>query len=238
MDFEWQTGDGSNSFHPSSGPEIKCLIDSCFIPMACYLIEQARHPNCLTVVRPVGADYIESVSGRDNLSLDYGIVAAKIVKGDENAPGALNSFTTSLRETTPGSNSWVVYREAYNYLFPGEYQLCYWVQNNSIDARYRQSTCRVTLLREWREWTWDGSARWMSLPPPLPEQTFMLETPQREMGTFEFTAEHGKEYRLTLQVQPVAPAPSTDDLPENDVRVFTFTSLFAAELWQAHLDIT
>ncbi len=50
-------GDGSNGFHPS-GNAVAAMIDDAFVPMALYLIRQARAPGCPTIsngrpIRPI-----------------------------------------------------------------------------------------------------------------------------------------------------------------------------------------
>ena len=40
-------GDGSNGFHPRDA--VADMIDDAFVPMALYLIRQARAPGCPTI---------------------------------------------------------------------------------------------------------------------------------------------------------------------------------------------
>jgi len=209
-------GDGSNGFHPS-GNAVAAMIDDAFVPMALYLIRQARAPGCPT----------SSNGSADSAycpAQDAGLVGAKIITsgGSEDAPGVLRSVPaqrTGWSDVTP----------ALEQLNWGAHRMVYRVQNFSTSAAtYVVSmivkrwecppigNCSDTLLL--------NSSRTHTLAArSAASDEFSLSLSQLAYQENSYAENEGDHYEIILRVSPSGGG--IDDFDQNDSKVFKFQVL-------------
>jgi hypothetical protein len=209
-EFQYNSGDGSNSFHPSGG-KARYLIKKAFIPMALYLIRQAIAPF-------FASGEWHQVLDPHSHSEDYGILAAKIGTYP-GSPGKLESRIAQFRED---EGRLVVEREAFDYLAPGDYHVFYWIQNYSGRLPFRNDgACKVTFrLNYWRHLPW--GRRLVNESTAI--RTYReLRVREKRYDSIPFNVVSERDYSMILKVQSLRGNISrSDDFSKNNIKIFRF----------------
>jgi hypothetical protein len=228
-EFRFQTGDLSNTFHPSSA-RVTNLLQDAFVPMAKYLIAQADAPGSATTTGFVdddGTAVAWDTSDPDGSpKRDFGILAAKIGFGDPGAPGELVSLPASLGfQPQPDPGFWYAYpdRPAFDWLYPYDaYTLHYWVQNYSRLNTRLSRRCTVTVELKSQPSDSTDSDPWRVDISDM--RRFSLKPREKIMDRLAFELELDRDYELHLRVRRGWRRPKTDDFSPNDEKVFRFTT--------------
>jgi hypothetical protein len=206
-------GDGSNGFHPSANA-VYDMIHDAYIPMALYLIRQARAPGCPT-------DSSGSAESAFCPAHDAGLVGAKIIPAgySDDSPGVLRSLPaerTSWSNVTPA-------REQLDW---GHYRLIYRVQNFSTSTAMYHVTMTV---KRW-DCTATGACSSITLRTTSRLHTLEARTAESEDFNLPLTRpavqEHsyhdsvGDHYEIILDVAPSEGG--DDDFTLNDTKIFKF----------------
>ena len=122
-DYQFTSGDGSNSFHPSSTVWYRLWEDS-VLPMMQYVIRQAGSPQC-----PLDASFTRLTAECEADS--FGLVGMKVAPAS-NLPGSLD-YDSATREET---------------LTAGTYEIVYAVQNFSSNVANSQKDLEVRVFQD------------------------------------------------------------------------------------------
>jgi len=206
--------DGSNTFHPS-GSAVQDLIEDSFIPMALYLIRQARSPGCPT--QSDGTPYLARCPTQD-----FGIVAARIGSSPDGA-GTLVSHPAQR-------TSWDQVSVAYDELPTGSV-LFYRVQNFSNIAWSFDVRARVEWIKCTGEDCWGAVDTYRSSFANVPVQGAVSSAFILNIQDADCT--------ITLEVRPRGGFESgaTDSFLLNDKKVFRFHSTTNATRRSIHLPL-
>ncbi len=210
--YENSSGDGSNSFHPSGGP-VRDVIEDSFIPMALYLIRQARSPGCPT-------DDAGDAETAYCPAVDYGLAAARLL------PSGADPFIAGSLVSVPAVwTSWSKVTPARLELLPGVYDLYYRAQNYSDAAR----SFKVSVEVQYAQCSHPADCTPITITT---QQTTYTNVPPQAVRSGSFSlALHlptgtAGWYQVSLRTSPTAGG--SDDFPSNDRKVIRFQSTSGA----------
>jgi len=206
-------GDGSNGFHPSANA-VANMIDDAFVPMALYLIRQARAPGCPT-------DSSGAAEAAYCPTKDAGLVGAKIIPmwASDDSPGVLRSLQAER-------TGWASVTPAREQLDWGDYRMIYRMQNFATSA----ATYVVSMTV--KRWECAATGACISSTVLTTSHThtlagraaisddFSMSLTQAAMQQNDYGDSKGDHYEIILDVAPNGGG--DDDFTNNDTKVFKF----------------